>query len=58
MTLDKPLAIGNDATLFRGLDGRDYVIFHASVGDPASEKKEQMIICPIKYTPDGGCEIG
>ena len=42
---------------FRGLDGKDYVVFHASVDDPASEKKEQMIIRPVKYTPDGGCEI-
>lgn len=43
---------------FRGLDGRDYVTFHAASNDPDAGETERFFIQPVEYHPDGTVTIG
>lgn len=42
---------------FTGLDGKDYIIFHAFPRDPAEEQMERMFVRRVEYFPDGSVKI-
>ncbi|MBQ3140658.1 MAG: family 43 glycosylhydrolase [Clostridia bacterium] len=42
---------------FVGLDGKDYIVFHAFMKDPSEEKIERIFIRRVDYLPDGSVKI-
>ena len=42
---------------FKGLDGRDYITFHAFLAEPDGEDVERFFIRPVEYKADGTVEI-
>lgn len=42
---------------FRGLDGMDYIVFHANLKTPECEDVERMLIRQVEYKPDGTVEV-
>ena len=52
-TCDEYTGCGHNHS-FRGLDGKDYVVFHATCRyDDPSDQKERMYIREVEYRPDG-----
>lgn len=48
---------GGHNNCFTGKDGKDYVVFHANMKDPADGGKERLFIRPVEYYPDGTVKV-
>ncbi|MBQ7917035.1 MAG: family 43 glycosylhydrolase [Firmicutes bacterium] len=42
---------------FTGLDGKDYIIFHANLREPDGDDVERIFIRRVEYLPDGSAKI-
>lgn len=59
-----PVLVGNEEWhrsghnhSFRGLDGKDYITFHAFMRDENEEALPRIFIRQVEYLPDGSVQV-